>query len=207
MKFSPDAPILDPVRVPLELLKSKPSVLVINKIDLLANRNDLLPQIERYNASGYFRHIVPLSAKEGINIEDLKQVLVSLIPEHDPFFPTDSLSDMQERFFVAEMIREKVFQLLRQELPYATEDKVEEFVERERGKWHIAAQIIVERDSQKGIVIGNKASMLKTIGERARRDVENSQRPVFLSLTVVVKKEWRKNKSLLQQFGYKIINA
>ncbi len=202
-KFSPDAPVIDPARVPVEMFKTKPAILVINKIDLLANRNELLPQIEKYNASGYFKHIVPISAKEGMNVDDLKKSLVSFLPAHEPFFPTDSLSDMQDRFFVSEIIREKVFQLLRQELPYATEVQIEEYAERERGKWHIAAQIIVERDSQKGIVIGSKGSMLKTIGERARISIEEYlSHPVYLTLTVIVKKEWRKNKSLLQQFGY-----
>jgi GTP-binding protein Era len=202
-RFSPDQPVVDPKQIPPALLKDKPAILAINKVDILKQKDDLLPQIEFYNKSGQFREIIPISAREKINTERLEQSLLSYIPEHEPFFPPDTLSDQQERFFVAEIIREKIFEMLREELPYATEVQIIEFKERGKGKWYVDAEINVERDTQKGIVIGAKGAMLKQIGERARKDIERFlDHPVFLSLQVKVTKDWRKNKSDLREFGY-----
>lgn len=202
-RFAPDQPVLDPRQVPPAILKDKPAILAINKVDVLKQRNDLLPQIEFYNKSGQFSEIIPISAREKINTDRLESALLTHLPEHEPFFPPDTLSDQQERFFVAEIIREKIFEALREELPYATEVQIAEFKEREKGKWFVDAEINVERDSQKAIVIGSKGSTLKLIGERARKDIERFlDHPVFLSLQVKVTKDWRKNKNDLRQFGY-----
>lgn len=202
-KFESTRVPLDPELYPLDVIKSKPSILVLNKVDAVKNRDLLLPQITAYHEMGIFREIVPISAREHVNLDRLLEVLKGLMPEHEPYFPEDILSDQQQRFFVAEIIRERLFNAVREEIPYATEVSIVTFTEREAGKWFIAADIYVERDSQKKIIIGAKGAMLKTIGERARQGIEAFlEHSVFLELHVRVKEDWREDKNALREFGY-----
>ena len=144
-----------------------------------------------------------MSARENINLDRLLDAVRALLPEHAFYFPEDALSDQQQRFFVAEIIRERLFNVVRDEVPYATEVTIVTFTERARGKWFIAAEIWVERDSQKKIIIGAKGATLKMIGERARQGIEAFlEHQVFLELHVRVKEDWRGDKAALRDFGY-----
>jgi GTP-binding protein Era len=180
----------------------KPVVLVINKIDLVP-KPQLLPVIEFYSQAFPFREIFPVSALNGDGVRELQSTLVPLLPMHPPLYPPDIVSEQSERFFVSEIIREKVFRACHEEVPYATTVDVLEFKERAQGKWFIAADIYVERDSQKGILIGKKGSMLKDLGAQARRDIEVFLgHPVFLELHVKVREKWRDKPEWLQRLGY-----
>jgi GTP-binding protein Era len=180
----------------------KPVYLVINKIDLIP-KNLLLPIIEFYSHAFPFREIFPISALTGEGTGDLLKALVPLLPLHPALYPPDIISEQSERFFVAEIIREKVFRACHEEVPYATTVDVLEFKERAHGKWFIAADIYVERDSQKGILIGKKGAMLKELGGQARKDIEEFLgHPVFLELHVKVREKWREKPEWLQRLGY-----
>jgi len=181
-----------------------PVVLVINKIDLLRFKNDLLPVIERYNKLRKFLAVVPISAATGEGVESLLGEILAVLPEGPLYYPEDYLTDQPERFLVAEMIREKIFHLLRQEVPYAVAVTVEKFAENAGGlRIDIEAAIHVERDSQKAILIGKKGQMLKEIGKQARQDIEKLLgRHVYLGLFVRVQKDWRKDRRALAEFGY-----
>lgn len=180
----------------------KKVILVMNKIDLIPHPT-LLPLMESYRQEFDFEEIMPISATLGGGIADLMDVIVKNLPEGPAYYPEDEISDMPERFFVAETIREKVFLRTQQEIPYASSVLVEEFKEREEGKAYIRAVIYVERDSQKGILIGKGGRTLKTIGQLAREDIEKFlQRSVYLDLWVSVKKDWRKKERDLEELGY-----
>lgn len=188
----------------LELLANAdaPVLLVINKIDLVA-KEALLERIAAYAALYPFREIVPVSALSGDGVERLVEVVHGFIPAGPPYFPDDILTDLPERFIVAEMIREKIFRLTHDEVPYSVAVVVESFKERADGLVSIAAAINVERESQKGIVIGKKGDMLKRIGMQARREIEELlDTKVFLELFVRVSKEWSENTRMLKEFGY-----
>jgi len=181
----------------------KPVLLVINKIDLIP-KDDLLPIIERYCHLRSFQQIVPISALQGDGVEILLAELLKILPEGPKLFPEDMITDLPERFLVAELIREKVFQLTRQEIPYATAVVVEEFKEREeKNLVAIKATVQVERESQKGILIGEKGRMLKEIGRLARQEIEGLLgAKVFLELWVKVEKNWRDDPQALRRLGY-----
>jgi GTP-binding protein Era len=180
----------------------KPAFLVINKIDLV-RRAELLPTIDRLSKSPIFKEIVPVSALKGENIDDLKSTLVRYLPAGKPYFPSDAITDQPEKFFVAEIIREKVFEKYRDEIPYSTEVEVAEFKERDGKKDFISAEVFVERESQKGILIGKGGSALKEVGELARKRVEDFLgREVFLELRVKVRENWRKDERWLKRLGY-----
>jgi GTP-binding protein Era len=182
----------------------KPVFLVINKVDLV-NKADLLPMMAHHAKLHPFKEIFPVSALKRDGTTGLVTALVRDLPEHPPFYPLDIVSEHSERFFVAEIIREKVFLLLQEEVPYSTTVDIVEFKEREEGKWFISADVYVEKDSQKGIVIGKKGSMLKRIGAAARQEIEQFlQHPVFLDLHVKVRKNWREDEAWLQRLGYKL---
>ena len=188
----------------LELLADAdaPVLLVINKIDLV-EKEILLERLSAYAALYPFREIVPISALSGDGVERLVEVVRGYIPEGPPYFPDDILTDLPERFVVAEMIREKVFRLTHDEVPYSVAVVVESFKERADGLVSIAAVINVERESQKGIVIGRKGEMLKRIGMQARREIEELlDTKVFLELFVRVSREWSENTRMLKEFGY-----
>ncbi|HEY6007958.1 MAG TPA: GTPase Era [Geobacteraceae bacterium] len=180
-----------------------PVLLVISKIDLIG-RDELLTRIAAYRDIHPFREILPISAVKGEGVECLLDMVLAQLPEGPAYFPDDILTDLPERFLAAEIIREKVFRLTRDEIPYAVAVVVESFTERPDGSLiAISAAINVERESQKGIVIGRKGEMLKRIGTQARRDLEELlQTKVFLELFVRVQKEWSENSRLLKEFGY-----
>ncbi|HIE25815.1 TPA: GTPase Era [Candidatus Poribacteria bacterium] len=179
-------------------------ILVINKIDLIP-KTTLLPLISSYSQKFDFQEIIPISATQGDGVSDLLDLIVKYIPYGPAYYPEDQLSDLPERFFVAETIREKVFLKTKQEIPYASCVLVDEFKERERGKIYIHATIYVERNSQKGIIIGKGGRTLKEIGQLAREEIETLlQAPVFLNIRVKVKENWRKNERDLKELGYGI---
>lgn len=181
---------------------SVPVVLALNKIDLLP-KEKLLKVIAAHADVYPFREIVPVSAAAGDGVALLVQLLSALLPEGVPYFPDDILTDLPERFIVAEMIREKVFRLTHDEVPYATAVTIESFKERADGLVSISAVITVERDSQKGIIIGKKGEMLKKIGRQARQEIEQLlDARVFLELFVKVSKDWRENRQMMKELGY-----
>jgi GTP-binding protein Era len=179
-----------------------PVILVLNKIDLFP-KNDLLERLLCYGEVYPFKEIIPVSAFSGDGVEQLVQLVHGLLPEGPCYFPDDILTDLPERFIVAEIIREKIFRLTRDEVPYSVAIVIDSFKEREDGLVSIQATINVERDSQKGIVIGKKAEMLKKIGSQARQEIERLlDTKVFLELFVRVSSEWSENSRLLKEFGY-----
>ncbi len=180
----------------------KPVFLVLNKIDLMPKAR-LLPIMEAYAKAIPFTEIFPISALKGDGTAELLAAMVPHLPVHPPYFPTDIVSEQSQRFFVSEIIREKVFLTCREEVPYSTTVDVVDFKEREAGKWFVSADIVVERDSQKGIVIGKKGSMLKEIGRLARIDAERFlEHAVFLELHVKVREKWREKDEWIKRFGY-----
>jgi len=187
----------------LEMIKqsSTPCVLALNKLDLLT-KDQLMQSIKKYAELADFLAVVPISAKNGENTEELLKVLYNQIPEGPLYYPADEVTDQPERFIMAELIREKVLDLTRDEVPHSIAVIIEE-VEEKRSLVKIRAQIIVERDSQKGIIIGQKGQMLKEIGSLARQDIETLLgSKVFLELWVKVKKDWRNRPDSLKEFGY-----
>jgi GTP-binding protein Era len=190
----------------LENLKktAKPIFLVINKIDLVSKGN-LLPIMERYSRARPFEQIIPVSALLGDGVDVLVKELLKVLPEGPRLFPEEMITDLPERFLAAELIREKVFHLTRDEVPYATAAVVEEFKERpDRNLVVIRATILVERESQKGILIGEKGRRLKEIGRLAREEVEALLgTKVFLELWVKVEKNWREDPQALRRLGFR----
>ncbi|TWI75624.1 GTP-binding protein Era [Desulfobotulus alkaliphilus] len=189
----------------LDHLKSfkKPVILGLNKIDLVA-RPELLKWMEHWNSRFSFREIVPVSALAGDQLDILLDVLEKYLPEGPPLFPEDSLTDMPMRFIVAELIREKVLRRTGEEIPYSIAVTIESFQEGGPGeKAEIHAAIHVDRDSQKGILIGKGGSRLKQIGIDARRDIEELVgKQVFLKLFVRVQKNWTRDTRAMERFGY-----
>ena len=178
-------------------------VLAINKVDLAKNPRDLLPFVDRMQKLRNFAAIVPVSARSGRNAEELLRVLAGLLPEGPAAFPRDQLTDRDERFFAAEILREKLFQMLGDELPYRCDVALESFKEEGRLR-RIEATIWVERDSQKPIVIGAKGDLLKRISTAARKDMESLfGGKVYLGVWIKVKKDWTGDERLLRQLGYR----
>ncbi|NLC06743.1 MAG: GTPase Era [Syntrophomonadaceae bacterium] len=183
-----------------------PVFLVINKIDLV-NRGDLLPLIESYRNKRDFAEIIPISAITGENLDRLSQVIFDYLPEGPYYYPTDMISDQPERFVMAELIREKVLLLTREEIPHSIAVEIEEIQPRPNEVIYVRAVVYVERDSQKGILIGKQGKMLKEVGRLAREDIQNLLgNQVFLDIWVKVKKDWRNNPSSLRNFGYDLKN-
>jgi GTP-binding protein Era len=136
-------------------------------------------------------------------VSDLVNAVSSVLPVHPPYYPLDIVSEQNQRFFVTEIIREKIFLYTHEEVPYSTTVDIVTFTEREAGKWFISADVVVERDSQKGIVIGKGGTMLKKIGQSARRDIERFlELPIYLELHVKVREKWRDSADWLRRFGY-----
>ena len=181
-----------------------PVFLVLNKIDQTA-KEEILQVIAQYKDRYSFAEIVPISALTGKNIDTLLKQIEKYMPEGPMYYPSDQVTDHPERFIVSELIREKVLHLTREEIPHSIAVMVEKIsTENEGRSVHIHATIIVERDSQKGIVIGKQGKMLKEVGTRARKDIENLfESKVFLELWVRVEKNWRDKASYLREFGYK----
>jgi GTP-binding protein Era len=182
-----------------------PVILAVNKIDRLRDKSDLLPVIERCQHLMPFHAIVPVSAIKGDGVDGLLNLMVDLLPEGPRYYPEDEVTDQPERFLVAELVREKIFHLVHQEVPYAVAVTIDSFSEVEdKNRIDIEATIHVERDSQKAIIIGKKGQMLKEIGKQARADIEALLGcHIYLGLFVRVQKNWRKDPRALNEFGYR----
>jgi len=182
--------------------KSKlPVILIVNKIDL-SNQEAVMARILEWRVIFPDATILPVAARENFNVEAVLDRIIQLLPENPPFYGEDELTDRTERFFVSEIIREKILMNYDKEIPYSTEIEIEEFIE-EGNLLRIRAIIHVTRDSQKGIIIGHQGSMLKKTGRMARLDMESFfGKKVFLETYVKVNKEWRENPAQLKRFGY-----
>lgn len=189
----------------MEMLKGTktPVFLVVNKIDAI-HPDEVLAKIEEYRTAFDFAEIIPISALQGNNVDRLLETIKKYLPEGPQYYPADQVTDHPERFIIAEMIREKVLHLTRDEVPHSIAVEIEKIRRDENEKVHVTASIIVERDSQKGIIIGKRGAMLKDIGIRARKDIENLLgSKVYLELWVKVQKDWRDRSSQLRDFGYR----
>ena len=179
-----------------------PKILLLNKVDL-SNQDDISTLIEKQQSTNLFTKVTPISAKRNFNLTDIINSVVELIPEHPKYYPDDELTDESERFFVAEIIREKILEQYSEEVPYSSEVLIADFKEREIGKDFIEAYVIVEKESQKAIIIGKEGKAIKKLGEASRKSIEEFlQREIFLELRVKVKPKWRKDENMLNIFGY-----
>ena len=187
-----------------EKIKSSgiPVIVAVNKIDL-SNQEDLEKIVELWHSFFTDSPVIPLSALKKFNIDALLEAVLSKLPEGPPYFPKDQLTDKYEKFFASEIIREKILKNYQKEVPYSVETEIDSFKE-ENGMLKIRALIHVARDSQKGIIIGHRGSMLKKIGTEARIDMEDFfGKKVFLELYVKVTKDWRDKPLILKRFGYR----
>mgnify|MGYP001164604387 CR=1 FL=1 len=180
-----------------------PKFLVMNKVDLIPPET-LLPLIEQYKDLCKFEEIIPISALEGNNVDRLLDEIIRLLPEGPQYYPEDAVTDHPEQFICAELIREKILHLTREEVPHSIAVQIEQMKREENGVVHISALIYVERESQKGIIIGKNGALLKEVGQRARKEIEallGSR--IYLQLWVKVKKDWRNREQMLSEFGFK----
>ena len=181
---------------------TSPVILAVNKIDLLGNREELLPRLQALSEKYRFLHIIPISAGKGDNVEELEAAIERLLPQAPPLFPEDQVTDRSVRFLAAELVREKLFRKLGKELPYGLTVEIEQF-KSDTNITHIHALIWVERKSQKYIVIGKQGRMLKEVGIEARRDIEALiDGKVNLKLWVKVKEGWADDERALHSLGY-----
>ena len=182
--------------------KKKPIILALNKVDSIT-QEQAQQLVKHYESLKQFKAVVPIAASLNFNIDRLIQEIVEILPEGEKYYPDDIISEASERFFVSEIIREKIFELYEDEIPYSTEVIIADFKERTSGKDFISAEIIVERDSQKPIIIGKEGKAIKKLGEAARKAIEEFlQKEVYLELRVKVKEKWRSNEKMLKYFGY-----
>jgi GTP-binding protein Era len=193
-----DKELIDPI-----LKKTEGKImLLLNKIDLVKDPQEIEDKVAMWRSYRDFDSLIPVSALLGTNLDLVFNDILKHLPVHPPYYPKDQLTDKPERFFAAEIIREKIFQTYKQEVPYATEVIITEFKEEEK-IIRMRAEIYVERDSQKGIIIGKGGASLKKVGVEARKDLESFfNKQVFLEQYVKVAKDWRRNKNKLTQFGY-----
>jgi GTP-binding protein Era len=195
--------VIDPLWKSTIERRKRPTILVLNKMDAVPVRKEALVLMEEARLSGLFTKAIAISAKGATYVEDLVTMLRELAPEAPFGYDEESVSDLPERFFVAEYIREAIFHQFKEEIPYATDVSITEFKEREGGTWYIAADIIVERENQKAILIGAKGGALKQVGEAARTVIENHLGVhVFLELYVKVRNDWRNDRAQLASLGY-----
>ena len=195
--------VLDPMWLEAVTKRKRPTVLVLNKMDAVPIRKEALPLMEEARLSGLFSKAIAISAKDNKYVDELLVMLRELAPEAPFAFDADIASDQTDRFFVAEFIRESVFKQFTEEVPYATEVMITEFKEHTEGKWYIGADVIVERDNQKAIIIGAKGAALKKIGETARATIEEYLgHPIYLELYVKVRSDWRNDRTQLSSMGY-----
>ncbi len=175
---------------------------VLNKVDLVREKKDLLPAVDRLVRAG-FPGVFMVSALKGGGVEDLKAAISARLPEGQPFYPPDAIADRPEKFFVAEFVREAVFNLYGEEIPYSTAVVIEEFRERPGRKDYVLVTVYVERGSQKAIIIGSGGRALKRVGSQARREIEAFiGRPVYLELRVKVAEAWRKDERFIRENVY-----
>lgn len=180
----------------------KPKILVLNKIDK-SNEDVVNKLAEKFEKLNIFTKIIPISALLKFSISNVVDAIVENLPIGPKYFPDDQLTDEHERFFVSEIIREKIFEIYKEEIPFSTEVLIEEFSENEGRKDFILASIVVERETQKPIIIGKKGEAIKKVGKYAREAIEELLgRPVFLELRVKVRPKWRSDERLLNSFGY-----
>ncbi len=184
-------------------LQSKPVVLALNKIDII-KKTRLLTQIDQCQHTFPFEAVIPVSAKNGSQIDVLINAMAAILPTGPPYFPEDSLTDLPQRFIAAEMVREKAIRFTGQEIPYSVAVTIESFKAPAKGRLRrIDATIHVERNSHKGIIIGKKGCKLKQIGESARKDIEQMLgERIYLKLFVHVQKNWSRDTKALRRFGY-----
>jgi GTP-binding protein Era len=204
---SSDQPTEDDIRI-ADLLNKLPlraqRLLVLNKIDIPSAD----AEGESSNSAEYVKLLnhaeaMKVSATKKIGLDELREKLISMLPERPPDYPEEQVTDSYERDIAADLIRESCLKILRDEVPHSLAVRIDEFKERENGMAYIAATIFVERESQKGIVIGEGGKMLKSIGSAARKEIEEmGGRKVFLEVRVKVSKDWRDNQNMLNQFGY-----
>ena len=180
-----------------------PIFLVLNKIDLVTPEV-LLERVESYKDALDFAGVFPISVLQGNNVNELMEALINALPEGPQYYPADQITDHPEYFVVSELIREKILQLTQEEIPHSVAVTADKMQKDEFDKVHVYANIIVERKSQKGIIIGKGGRLLKEIGTRARHDIQQLLgNKVYLELWVKVEKDWRKRKSNLQEYGYR----
>jgi GTPase len=171
------------------------------KIDI--DEQKTIQSIQYFEETKKFERVIPISAIANVNLNMLKEYLVENLPVHPKYYPDEDLSDENERFFVSEIIRENIFELYEQEIPYSCEVAIEDFKEREGHKDFIYAMIYVERESQMGIIIGKKGAMIKKLGEKSRAGIEKFLgREVYLDIRVKVRPNWRSDEKYLKYFGY-----
>lgn len=194
-----------PVAVPEAVRHAvRPRYLALNKVDLVPRREELLPVLSAWHETGLFEELFPISALDGTGVGELAKVTAGRLPFGPPFYPPDQLAEQPERFFAAEIIRERIFERFEEEVPYATEVVVEEFTERPEARDFIRAVIVVEQESQKGILIGRGGRAIRALGEEARLHLEAFlQRPVYLELRVRVMEKWRRRAAALRRLGYR----
>jgi GTP-binding protein Era len=204
--FLADATVPRPgrdARDTLDRIGDRPALLILTKTDLLRDVAGALPVAEAYMALRPFEAVLPISAETGYNLDQLLEETLSRIPLGPPFYPKDQLSEHPERFFVAEIVREAVFNRFYDEVPYAAQVNVVQYESKEDGTDFIACDIVVERDSQKAILIGKGGSALKALGTDARREIEAFLgRHVFLKLFVKTRPDWRDREGFLKEYGY-----
>ncbi len=192
----------DMVKGKLESARA-PIVLVINKVDKIANKEKLLPLIDRLQNTLHFKDIIPVSALKGSNLQVLKDMIKAVLPEGPHLYSDDSITDRPVRFMVAEIIREKLMRQMGEELPYSATIEIEQFATNDKGVTTIHAAILVERSGQKKMVIGAKGARIKLIGSEARKDIEKLlETKVYLELFVKVKAGWADDERALKSLGY-----
>jgi len=180
-----------------------PVVLAVNKIDNVEDKELLLPHLQKIGKLYNFAHILPMSAKSGDNVEKIREWSKAVLPESEFYFPDDYITDRSSRFMASEIVREKLMRFLGDELPYSVTVEIEQFKQKANGLLHINALILVERDGQKRMVIGNKGEKLKAIGKQARIDMEELfDAKVFLEIWVKVKSGWADDDRALRSLGY-----
>jgi len=190
------------VLIRLKANAQAPVILVINKMDKLADKEVMLPHIEKLAAQYNYSNVLPISARKGVNVDQLEAEIKKLMPEGELIFPEDQLTDRSSRFLAAELVREKLFRHLGQELPYSITVEIEQFDD-EKNLYRIGAVIYVERSGQKAIVIGKGGELLKSVGKDARLDMEKLfDKKVFLRLWVKVREGWGDNERMLKNLGY-----
>ena len=183
-------------------MNKKPKLLLINKVDL-STQEHVKSLIKKFEEKKLFAGIIPVSASFGYNISSVINAIIEHLPQHPKYFPDNIVAQEDERFFVSEIIRGKIFELYKEEIPYSCEVLIAEFKEREEQKNYISAEIVVEKESQKGILIGKQGAAIKKLGQTAREAVEDFlQKPVYLELRVKVRNKWRSDEMMLKSFGY-----
>lgn len=178
-----------------------PSLVVINKIDSVS-KEKVQEAVDFFSTKKYCKKVFTISALNGLNVQELIKDIIDMLPEGEPFFEGDEISDLPTRFFVAEMIREKIFQIYKEEIPYHTTVNVNEFKEKST-LVKIVADIIVQRETQKGILLGGGGKMIRQLGTESRKEIEKFiGQKVFLELFVKVRPKWRDNDTMLKEYGY-----